>query len=335
MRLVLGIDAGGTHTRCCVVDETGRAVSFAFGEPANKNFVSADSARAAIHAALSGSLGRIEGPVDVAVISGAHLPADFHDIISRRAGTANVIPTDEFEACLAAGLCGTGRWQPECLGVVVMAGTGSFCKGRSAAGREAYAGGWGPLIGDEGSGYDIAREALAAVARASDGRGDRTAMTDIALAHFAIQDVGELRRILYSPPIKRHELAGFAKCVFEASGSGDAVANEILEKAGRRLARLALPVLENLFGRDESFPVILCGGVFRRETAVSRALTTEINGIRPLADVFLSVLQPVSGTLVIGLHSMGARIDSEIVRNLEEGESKMHMHSDSKGSEGK
>src|ERR671926_137105 len=69
-------------------------------------------------------------------------------------------------------------------GVVVIAGTGSVAFGRNEAGEEARAGGWGPIIGDEGSGYFIARAGLAAIMRAHDGRGPATKMTEILKERF-------------------------------------------------------------------------------------------------------------------------------------------------------
>jgi len=306
-------------------------LSFALAGPANANFVSAKEAEAAVDEALSEALAPIDRPVDVAVITGAHLPASAHDALSRRAGSAGVIRTDEFEACLAAGLCATPQKEPGRSGVVVMAGTGSFCKGRGAAGREAYAGGWGPLIGDEGSGYDIARLALTAVAMAADARGEKTALTEMALSHFAIRDAADLKKVLYAPPIRRHELAEFAECVFRAADLGDIVAGEILNEAGMRLARLAEPVLRKLFGSDESFPVALCGGVLTGESAVSRALRAEIAQIRPRAQINLAALQPVMGTIVIGLDSIGAQIDSQAMRNLAAGDARMRARAGSQG----
>lgn len=331
MALVLGIDAGGTHTRCLIADETGRVLSFGHGGPANKNFVSAESARTAVERAVSGARGQIGDPVDVAVVSGAHLPDSVRNVVTHCSGTDNIIYTDEFEVCLAAGLCAKGSWEPGYSGVVVMAGTGSFCKGREASGREAYAGGWGPLIGDEGGGYDIAREALTAVVRAADARGRETLMSEQVLSHFGIAAIADLKKILYNPPIKRHELAEFALFVFNAAEKGDAAAKDILKGAGRRLAGLAAPVIEKLFGPDEGFPIVLCGGILTRESPVIGAFRAKIGTIRPRAELLIPALGPVSGTLIIGLHSVGSRINPNMVENLKDGEAKLGACKDSGG----
>jgi len=321
MPKALGIDAGGTHTRCCLADGDGRVLGFTFAGPANKNFVPPREALGSLEKALESLLGPSgEASADVVVLTGAHLPPDAPAMISHRAQTNTLVVIDEFEASLAAGLCGAGRWSPRAAGVVIAAGTGSFCKGRNPAGEEYYSGGWGPLIGDEGSGYDVAREVLRAVAMAADGRGKETALTLKVLAHFGIDAPVDIRKSLYAPPIARHEFAGLARYAFEAAEDGDAIAAEILDEAGRRLARLAEPVVEKLFGRDEDFPVVLSGGNFRRESGAVRTLTPAIQALRPGADIFRSVLTPVMGAVAIGLDSLGVGLSPGGVANLKEGD---------------
>jgi N-acetylglucosamine kinase-like BadF-type ATPase len=244
-------------------------------------------------------------------------------MLSDRAQAGTFTFIDEFEASLAAGLFGAGRWARGAPGVVVSAGTGSFCKGRNAAGDVRYAGGWGPLIGDEGSGYDIARETLRAVVMSADGRGEATALTRKALSHFGIDTPDDLKKALYDPPIARHELAALARYAFEAAEAGDTIAAEILAEAGRRLARLATPVITELFGEDKNFPVILSGGIFLSESAVDSALTPMLQALRRGADVFRSTLAPVMGAVATALDSLGVELSPRVVANLEAADSKM------------
>ncbi|UCD57515.1 MAG: hypothetical protein JSV16_17230 [Candidatus Hydrogenedentota bacterium] len=318
MRCVMGIDAGGTHTRCQIASEDGRMLSIGHGGPANTNFVSLKSAQSALGRALSGCLTSFNREIELVVIAGPHLPPATATTVSHHAGTGKVIVTDEFEASLAAAL-----HKPRAWGVVIMSGTGSFCKGRNVRGEEKYVGGWGPLIGDEGSGYDIAKEALGALVRACDGRGKETVLTDLMLSHLKICSVQELKTRLYRPPLKRHKLAELATCVFTAAGGGDEVAVEILRSAGLRLANLASPVVCELFGTEEDFPVVLSGGIPYEGSIIARMLASEIKGIRPRADVFVSDLQPVSGTVIIGLHSIGVQMNPDIISNLKEGDSRI------------
>ncbi len=317
---VVGIDAGGTHTRCCVADSMGRVISVGIGGPANRLFVTRSAAARAIEGALSRALKGCAGTIRALVAAGPHMSAAALEALSHYVPRKNVIITDEFALSLAAGLQQPGGW-----GVVVAAGTGSFCKGRNPAGAEEHVGGWGPLIGDEGSGYDIAKDALAAIVRAHDGRSPETALTQSLFSAIDIREIGDLKRFLYDPAVKRHKLAALARYVFEAARAGDAVAGQLLLHAGSRLARLAEPVVSALFTPDERFPVILTGGVMRGGSILVRVLALEIRKTRPGADVFVSPLQPVSGALIIGLDSVGIPIDSEIIGNLNEAEAEIRL----------
>jgi N-acetylglucosamine kinase-like BadF-type ATPase len=301
-----------------VADTTGRLFSYGFGGPANRFFVSPRSAERAVLGALAKALKSRPRKLDALVVAGPHLPKHVFEALSQYASRKRTIITDEFELALAAGLKKPGGW-----GAVVTAGTGSFCKARNAKGAVEYSGGWGPLIGDEGSGYDIAREALSAVIRARDGRGRETVLTQAILSALELREIQDLKTLLYAPPIKRHKLAALAHLVFEAAGTGDAVATEILRGAGFRLARLAEPIISRLFENDERFPVILTGGVMREGSILVHALASEIAKFRSAADVFVSPLQPVAGALIIGLDAIGVTIDSTTISNLMEGDSRI------------
>src|SRR6185295_19261309 len=111
-----------------------------------------------------------------------------------------------------------------------IAGTGSIAYGRNAQGEAARAGGWGHMIGDEGSGYWIGREALAAVMRAADGRGPLTGLTYDVLEHFSISDISRLPRIVYDRDQPRMSVAALGPLVQRARDDGDAVATRILER---------------------------------------------------------------------------------------------------------
>jgi N-acetylglucosamine kinase-like BadF-type ATPase len=335
MYRILGVDAGGSHTRCCLADGEGRILSFSHGGPANKNFVSPQAARTALEGALAELFGTSNELIDAAIITGAHLHSKTEEIVSRHTRSGKVTVVDEFEASLAAGLCIDGRWEPDAPGVVVMAGTGSFCKGRNALGEQRYAGGWGPLIGDEGSGCDIGREILRALVKSADGRGEATRLTELVLEHFNLSDPGDLKKLLYNPPIPRHELARLARYAFEAAEIEDAVAAKILRGAGTSLAELAHPVIEGLFGTGERFPLILSGGIFERKSEVGNIFISEISAFCPDAVIFQSKLQPVIGALVIGLDTIGTPQTMQLIRNLEEGDSRMKESARKRSEEGK
>jgi len=135
---------------------------------------------------------------------------------------------------------------PAGVGVALIAGTGSLAFGRNATGRTARAGGWGYLIGDEGSGYTIARQALQAAARGWDGCGPQTALGDRLLAELGLTQPGELVHAVYGRQQDRHWLAGLARVAIQAAGEGDPVAEQILSAAAADLAAMGCAVAKQL-----------------------------------------------------------------------------------------
>ncbi len=148
-------------------------------------------------------------------------------------------------------------------GIVIIAGTGSITYGRNRNGEAARAGGWGHMVGDEGSGYWIGREAVAAVMRAGDGRGPATRLTAEILAHFDVADVSRLPRIVYDRDVPRVNVAALGPIVQKAAEQGDSVARRILERAADELVIAAGSVATRLEMRGEAFTFHLAGGAFQ------------------------------------------------------------------------
>lgn len=151
-------------------------------------------------------------------------------------------------------------------GMVLIAGTGSICFGRDAAGKTARSGGYGHKIDDEGSGYALGRDALAAVVRAGDGRIPHTMLTELIYARLGITDVRGLVRFTYAPGTDKKEIAALAPLVSEAAAAGDAAAERILQKACGELAALVAPVAAAL--HFEAGQLALAGSILQRVEAV-------------------------------------------------------------------
>jgi len=123
---------------------------------------------------------------------------------------------------------------PPGCGVVLIAGTGSIALGRDARGTIARSSGWGHIIGDEGSGYDIGRRSLQAAARASDGRGPTTSLLMLILSHWQLQNAGELIGKVYGNNDKA-VVAALSALAFEGGVPGLATteAGDWAERARR------------------------------------------------------------------------------------------------------
>jgi N-acetylglucosamine kinase-like BadF-type ATPase len=161
-------------------------------------------------------------------------------------------------------------------GIVVISGTGSICVGANRQGKHAFAGGWGPVAGDEGSGSWIARRALQAVAHASDERGPRTVLSQAACEYFQVAVPDDLATAIYAPNVTNDRIAGFSKNVIEAACEGDVVARNILNEAGIELGKAAATVIRKLKMEQERFQAAFVGGVFSAGEFVIAPLREEL-----------------------------------------------------------
>ena len=190
---------------------------------------------------------------------------------------------------------------PGSPGIVIICGTGSIAYGRNAQGLAARSGGWGHIIGDEGSGYWIGRQAVQAVMRDADGRGPATSLSQQVLAHFDVPVASSLVHIVYGPHSANRSMAMLGPSVQLASESGDEVASAILDRAASELALAARSVAERLRLRTDSFPFVLAGGVFRVVPSLVDRLRPRLLEIAPGATIDLLREEPARGAVRLAL----------------------------------
>jgi N-acetylglucosamine kinase-like BadF-type ATPase len=258
---VLGIDAGGTKTVCLLADDQGAIVSEGRGAGANLHTAGELAVEKVLHEAMEAAIGdRAITPAAICLgIAGVDRDDEMRTVraVMRRIGyKSRVLVVNDALIGLVAG----ARDDP---GIAINAGTGTIVYGRNAAFEAARAGGWGHMIGDEGSGYWIGRESLAAVMRAFDGRGPATRLTAEILSHFNVDDESRLPRIVYDREQPRVSVAALGPIIQRVADQGDAVAGRILEHAAEELVLAASSVATRLEMRGDAFAFFLAGGVFR------------------------------------------------------------------------
>jgi len=296
---VLGIDAGGTKTVCLLADERGAIVAEARGPGANLHAAGELGVEKVLHEVIEGAIAeRGITPAAVCVgIAGVDRDDEAQTIraIMRRIGYRShaVVVNDALIALVAAA--------GDSPGVVIIAGTGSIVYGRNAAGESARAGGWGHMIGDEGSGYWIGREALAAVMRAADGRGPQTDLTAALLGELEIHDISRLPRIVYDRAQPRMAVAALGPLVQRVGEAGDAVAGRILERAAEELVLASRSVTTRLEMRGEAFGFHLAGSVFRVVPWLVSDLTRRLAEVAPRSVVSLLNVEPAMGAVRLAL----------------------------------
>jgi N-acetylglucosamine kinase-like BadF-type ATPase len=259
MRVIVGLEGGGTKTGCAVLNEEGRLLAYAEGGPANLNFVSEAIQRESFETALEGALRGIDATVLALGYTVAGMRATW-DWLLQRLGNPPAFPVEETRMAFVS----TGRMYAH--GLAVVAGTGSIISAFVHDELVRTVGGWGALLGDEGSAYDVALSGLRAAVRTWDGRGISTKLVNAARAYFGVQDLHELIPLFYQKGVPRHQLAGFARKVIQAAKQGDMVAQHILIARAGCLARDAILCAHGLFKFYEEFTVALTGGMFRGQT---------------------------------------------------------------------
>ena len=300
---VLGIDAGGTKTVCLLADGQGHVISEARATGANLQAVGELQVEKVLHQVMEEALGErnfvpaaiclgiagVDRPDDAAVVRG---------IMKRIGYKARVLVVNDALVALEAGAPG----QP---GIVIISGTGSICYGRNSQGDAARSGGWGYVLGDEGSGYWIGRAALRAVLREADKRGKETALTPLLLEHFGVDRPQGLIHEVYHTNLKPAAIGALAQSVHKAFQKGDEVAIGILRGAANELEASALSVARRLGLVGSPFTFILAGGIFKAVPWVQDELSRRLPLASPHSSVKLLEVEPAAGAVRLAIQEAG------------------------------
>lgn len=317
MNYYLGLDGGGTRTRAFICNAS--ASSAAWGEAglSNPNHGRPDEAQDNLRLAIDRALHKLgishadcssvfAGIAGVTTEPGR---ARMRELISECGLERSRIEVDhDIRIALAGGLAG----KP---GIALIVGTGSSCYGRAANGQTWQTGGWEPLISDEGSAYDLAREAIAATARIADGRERESPLRAEVFQWLGIQRIADILPRMQEKALTRSEIAAFAPRVIELASLGDPVATGILDRGATLLA-------EMVAGNHRMLPtgplpeVVVTGGLGTREGIYRRKLIDAIIARLPKAAVHQPILPPVLGAALLASENSGERASTELLENL-------------------
>jgi glucosamine kinase len=306
-RYVLGIDGGATKTLAAVLDLHERTLRLGHAGPSNEDAVGTCLAVKAIldatDQALAGAnIAHAQLAVAVVAVAGtdtAAIDRHLHDTRSDHWIVVNDV--------VGAWATATGA-RP---GVGAISGTGSnvFGVGRAHGsegwvGRTWRAGGWGHLLGDEGSGYWLGVQSIVAALHDRDGSGPPTALSDALLAFFRSPSVETLASSVYTTPLTKGEVAAFAVETSRLAHEGDVVARGLYARAAELLGAQIRAVVANT-GLTGVFPVGLIGSAFRAGEVFVAPLSDAIRGFAPEARIFTVEMAPVGGSLLLALRACG------------------------------
>ncbi len=312
--LVLGIDGGQTSTTAAVCDLGGRLVGLGRSGPANHVWEPGGRGRArrAVRTSISRAFraaGLRRRVFDAAFLGMTGANGRTEAVVRDCVGARRLRLANDKVNALAAVTAG----RP---GIVVIAGTGTIAYGENARGQTADASGWGYLLGDEGGGFWIARRAIAAACRAHDGRGPRTALTEMLLAAAAASDMWGLHGLIYSHRLSRADIAGLAAAVPEAARAGDREARGILRAAGAELGLSASAVARRLNMHRRAATIGMVGGIFRMSGEVRARFRQRVRRSIPEAVFASPLFAPVMGSVLLALKLAGVRITRSVLANL-------------------
>jgi N-acetylglucosamine kinase-like BadF-type ATPase len=279
-----GIDGGGTKTLAVVVDRDGNEIGRASAGGSNLSVIGVDRAAHEIEMALASALAGASGGLPIRALWAGLAGVDHtgtYDLMlpPLRRLARDVRLGNDAELVLTA--------LPGAAGVALIAGTGSIAFGRDATGKMYRAGGWGHIIGDEGSGYDLGRQALAAATRVADRRGPETTLLDAIIAKWNLQSPWEMIDRVYLQSDKA-AIAALSAIVFDVARTGDAVARRIVSKAADELALDVLTVAENL-EFNGPLPIAVAGGLMTHEADFRRRVIRRIRRRRDIAQAAVVV----------------------------------------------
>lgn len=299
MKYLIGIDGGGTKTDSAIADLSGKIIHHTAGKPSNFLVVGIEEAVENIFDLIEENLFKLE--------------ADFADVKQIVIGVAGA-GREEDAFLLEKGFKDYAEMEgihfkgvkvlsdahialegafPDSTGCILIAGTGSILFGKDGKGVIHRVGGFGRLIGDEGSGYSIGRKALNAVSKASDGRGEETLISELLNAKM---NSGSANKIISQVYKEKLDVASVAKIVIAAAEEGDAIAENILDEEADELVLHIKSLLNKI--ELNKLEVAFSGSLIDNNNFYSDLLKQKIRHTLPNVKVIKPAAPPVSGAIL-------------------------------------
>jgi len=295
----VAVDTGGTKTAAWLAEATSpnshRVLGQARTSAGNPLSVGFDNATQAIQEAIT--LARSDaqlpgGPVSRAVLSIAG--AANREMAQRFVAWGHSVGIAQQIAIVSDILPILAAGTPDAYGVALISGTGSSAYGRNADGRAKRCGGWGYLLGDEGSGYAIGRAALRHALRSIEQGTASEGLAHLVLSTLNVKTVTELTRTIYSKSDTRHAIAALSRVVSAAANNGDPQAEQILDEAAADLAKLVARTAQAVGIATANCPLAVSGGLLINSERLREQMKSEL-ARRNVNCVVNVVAEPLEG----------------------------------------
>jgi N-acetylglucosamine kinase-like BadF-type ATPase len=304
MGYFLGVDVGATKTHALIIDERGAAIGFGRGGPGNHQVVGFKGLRDILQSVVGRALN--DAGINRSQLAGAGFgiggydwPPQLQDHLKAIAPLGLECPLEVVNDSVIALLAGASSgW-----GVVLIAGTGSNCRGRSRDGLEARITGEGERFGEFGGAGSLVEKALQQVAHEWSQRGPRTGLSKVFIDLTGARDLDDL---IEGIDLDRyHPDASWAPAVFQAASSGDAAAREAIAWAGRELGESACGVIRQLGIQGDAFEIVMAGSLFDGGDLFVDPLKATILRLASKAEFVRLTVPPAVGAAVLGVLAAG------------------------------
>ncbi len=208
-------------------------------------------------------------------------------------------------------------------GALALSGTGSDAFVIKNGEVMVYVGGWGPLFGDEGSGYDIGLSSIKAAIYAYDGRRPPTALTDMIIKKFDLDSLWDMVARMNRNPNARYEIASVAKLTAKAAAQGDKVAINIYRHAAHEMALQAITAIRRAYDAWNG-KLVLMGGAWKGSSVMAEAFEAEVRETYPETQMIFPVYEPVVGCVILRALREGLRMED--IRTRLQGKFDMYLY---------
>ncbi|ANY74298.1 N-acetylglucosamine kinase [Paenibacillus ihbetae] len=280
MEIFIGVDGGGTKTEAAAINASGQVISRFTGGSTNPYIVTFDGAMKELQAVIEGLM----EPFNLSSASCSSICLGMSGVSSdeerqrvrqyleshflERQLSPHIYMRSEAEISLMAVL-------ERQYGILIISGTGSNTYGITKSGSIHRVGGWGHILGDEGSGYQIGLQTLKSVIKSHERILPPTRMSSLILKTYPLSHIADLKSYIYQPAITKQNIASFARCCIEAAEAGDHVALDILRSQADELAETtsALIMQHHEFATSD---VVCIGSIFKHSRVFREAYRAAI-----------------------------------------------------------
>lgn len=304
---IIGMDGGGSKTHAIITDNNGKILKMHFGGPTNFQIIGVEKAAETIFSLIEmccGSAGCTIDNIETVVcgLTGAGRIGDQQRMaeglknfsVSKGSNIKKII----IESDARIALEGAFKGSP---GIILIAGTGSIAFGKDRKGGIHRVGGWGRVLGDEGSGYFLGRSGLTAVTRHLDGRGEKTKLTAMIAKDFELKDQTAIINAVYK---NNFDVASVAPLILKAAEKKDPICLSIVETSVIDLAEhigVAAKKISSSFSKKTKVRVSFIGGLISNDTLISRLLRKYIRTKLPGIEIIVPMSSPAYGAVLLGI----------------------------------